>query len=34
MKLTRAPGGVNKMGGSTFHICKGALDTVFSIDWG
>ena len=34
MKLTRALGGVNKMGDDTFHICKGALDTVFSIDWG
>jgi len=33
LKLTRAPGGVNKMGGGTFHICKGSLDTVFSMDW-
>src|SRR5258708_24085065 len=33
LKLTRAPGGVNKMGGGTFHICKGGLDTVFSMDW-
>src|SRR5260370_15789066 len=31
LKLTRAPGGVNKMGGGTFHICKGSLDTVFSM---
>ena len=34
MKLTRALGCVNKMGGDTFHICKGALDAVFSMDWG
>src|SRR5258708_13016946 len=33
LKLTRAPGGVNKMGGGTFQICKGSLDTVFSMDW-
>src|SRR5437879_13163131 len=33
LKLTRARGGVNKMGWSTFHICKGSLDTVFSMDW-
>ena len=33
MKLTRAPGGVNKMGGDTFQICKCSLDAVFSMDW-
>src|SRR5258708_26128538 len=33
LKLTRAPGGVDKMGGGNFHSCKGSREAVFSMDW-
>jgi hypothetical protein len=32
LKLTSAPGGVNRMGSDALHICKGMLQALFSMD--